>query len=254
MDRRQKGPTINSQTEPPALAIDHLPIAVVGCRVFQGLLDLHLPPSQTGSITFLDYGLHRWPNRLHQAVQSQIDDLEEPHLVVLGYGLCGNGLDGIKARQHTLLVSRADDCIAILLGSRARYREEFEKEPGTYYLTKGWLESGSHPLNEYREYAARHGPEDAQWIMDQQYQHYRRLVFLAHSRQELAAYRDRALEVAEFCGQWGMQYEEALGADLFLRRLAKAALDPTGEDPDFLLVPPGGEIQQSAFLWVESLP
>ncbi len=233
---------------------NRLPIVVIGCRVFRGLLDAHLSPSIANSVTFLDYGLHRWPTRLREAVQVQIDSLTTPSLVVLGYGLCGNGLDGIKAHQHTLLISRADDCIAILLGSRARYLQEFEKEPGTYYLTKGWLESGSHPLNEFREYSAQFGPEDAQWIMDQQYQHYRRLVFVAHTRQDLSAYRDQALEVAEYCAQWGMRYEEILGAELYVERLAKAALAPMADDPDFVLVPPGGQIRQAEFLRQQVAP
>ncbi len=227
---------------------ERLPIAVIGCRVFRDLLDAHLPGSLVDSVTFLDYGLHRWPAKLHEAVQAQIDGLVTPSLVVLGYGLCGNGLDGIEARQHTLLIPRADDCITVLLGSRSRYVEEFETEPGTYYLTKGWLELGSHPLNEFREYEARYGLENAQWIMDQQYQHYRRLVFVAHSHRELATYRAQAQEVGEFCAQWGMRYEEILGSELFVERLARAALHPDAIDSDFLLVPPGGQIQQAEFL------
>jgi len=63
--------------------------------------------------------------------------------------LCGNGLNGIRAGQHILLIPRADDCIAILLGSYQVYKQEFQSAPGTYYLSKGWLESGSNPLSEY---------------------------------------------------------------------------------------------------------
>jgi hypothetical protein len=225
-----------------------LPIVVIGCRVFKDLLSAHLPAPLVKNSTFLDFGLHRWPSRLRQTIQAEIDGLESTSLVVLGYGLCGNGLDGIQARQHTLLMSRADDCIAILLGSYDRYLEEFESEPGTYYLTKGWLESGSHPLNEFREYEAKYGTQEAQWIMDQQYQHYRRLVFVAHSRHELEAYRPLASEVAEYCARWGMRYEEILGSELYIERLAQAAFSPDNVDADFLLIPPGGEIRQTDFL------
>jgi hypothetical protein len=93
--------------------------------------------------------------------------VKEPSLIVLGYGLCGNGARGVKSRRHTLLIPRTDDCIAILLGSRRAYRREFNAVPGTYYLSKGWLESGSHPLSEYEEYAERYGREEAKWILDQ---------------------------------------------------------------------------------------
>lgn len=228
--------------------LGQLPVVVIACRVFQGLLDANLPASLVTETTFLDYGLHRVPAKLTGAVQAEIDSIEAPSLVVLGYGLCGNGLAGVKSRQHTLLISRADDCIAILLGSYERYLQEFDSEPGTYYLTKGWLESGSHPLNEFREYQQRYGTEQADWLMDQQYQHYKRLVLVAHSPQDLAKYRPLALEIAEYCQRWGMAYEEILGSELYIRRLAEAAEEGEADPRDFVIVPPGEEIQQGAFL------
>ena len=226
----------------------HMPVVVIACKVFQGLLDDHLPPDLAGQITFLDYGLHRVPANLTLAVQEEIDKLEQPSLVLLGYGLCGNGLDRIQARDHHLLISRADDCIAILLGSYKRYIEEFESEPGTYYLTKGWLESGSNPLSEYREYKDRYGQKEAEWLMDQQYQHYKRLVLVAHSQEDLDKYRPQALEVAEFCERWGMEYEEILGSDLYVRRLVEMAIKTPEANQDFIVVPPGGEIKQMQFI------
>lgn len=224
------------------------PIVIVSCKVFHGLLERYLPDGLVKQITFLDYGLHRVPNNLNWTVQDTIDSIEEPSLIVLGYGLCGNGLNNVKAGPHTLLIPRADDCIAILLGSYQAYLNEFEAEPGTYYLTKGWLESGSDPLKEYHEVAEKYGEKDAQWIMDQQYQHYKRLLFVAHTQEDLDKYRPRALEVAQYCEQWGMRYEERLGSDNFVRRLVEAAADPEQAGDDFLVIPPGGVLQQSQFI------
>jgi hypothetical protein len=166
----------------------------------------------------------------------------------LGYGLCGNGLKGVKSKKHTLLIPRTDDCIAILLGSYHKYIEEFDKIPGTYYLTKGWLESGSNPLQEYQEYKEKYGEESATWIMDQQYQHYERLVLVAHSEEDLVKYRPQAQEVAEYCKRWGMRYEEILGTDVYVRRLIQVstALERAGDD--ILIIPPGGEIKQEEFM------
>jgi hypothetical protein len=224
------------------------PIVIVSCKVFNGLLERYLPDGLAKQITFLDYGLHRVPNNLNWTVQDTIDNIEEPSLIVLGYGLCGNGLDNIKAGPHTLLIPRADDCIAILLGSYQTYLEEFQAEPGTYYLTKGWLESGSDPLKEYHEIVEKYGEKDAKWIMDQQYQHYKRLLFVAHTQEDLDQYRPRALEVAQYCEQWGMRYEERLGSDNFVRRLVEMAANPEQAGNDFLVIPPGGVLQQSQFI------
>lgn len=224
------------------------PIVVIACRVMQSMLDALLPPDLVSQISYLDYGLHRVPSKLTWTLQDAVDAVETPSLIVLGYGLCGNGLHGIKAGPHFLLMPRTDDCIAILLGSREAYLREFEAEPGTYYLSKGWLESGSNPLNEYREYAAKYGEEDAAWIMDTQYQNYARLVLVTQNEADMAAYRSQALEVAAYCQRWGMRYEEILGSDGYVRRLIAAMTDLTRTDGDFLLVPPGGEIRQSDFI------
>jgi len=227
---------------------DQLPIVVIACKVFESLLQEYMPDEMAQRVTYLDYGLHRVPAKLTWAVQEAIDSIEEPSLVVLGYGLCGNGLDSIKARKHTLLIARADDCIAILLGSYRRYIQEFEANPGTYYLTKGWLESGSDPLKEYREYVEKYGAEEAQWVMDMQYQHYKRLVLVAHTQEDLEAYRPRALEVAQYCQRWGMEYSEILGSDLFVRRLIEVAGNLSSADGEFVVVEPGGELKQSQFI------
>jgi hypothetical protein len=146
---------------------NRMPVRIAACRVLQDALEPVLPEHLTEQVTFQEYGLHRLPDKLTGTLQERIDDVKEPSLIVLGYGVCGNGAQGVKSRQHTLLIPRTDDCIAILLGSRRAYRREFNAVPGTYYLSKGWLESGSHPLSEYEEYAERYGREEAKWILDQ---------------------------------------------------------------------------------------
>jgi hypothetical protein len=231
-------------------------VVIIACQVLQDLLTQLLPRELAKDTVFMDYGLHRVPNKMTGTLQETIDAIEEPSLVVLGYGLCGNGLRGLRAGQHTLLVPRADDCIALLLGSYQAYMREFQAVPGTYYLSKGWLESGSHPLIEYEEYVPRFGAKEAMWLMDQQYQHYERLVLVAHSQADLETYRPQALEVARFCERWGMRYEEILGSDGYVRRLVelvRAAVKGTTSitdlaDGDFLVVPAGDEIQQEQFM------
>ena len=224
------------------------PIVVIACKVFQGILERFLPVDLTDQVTFLDYGLHEFPKKLTTALQEQIDSVVEPSRILLGYGLCGNGLDGIQAGQHTLIIPRADDCIAIFLGSYEAYLREFNANPGTYYLTKGWLESGSDPLREYHEMVEKYGEETGEWIMDQQYQHYRRLVLVAHTQEDLETYRPRALEVAEYCQRWDMKYEEVLGSDAYIRKLVEAANTLNNSNEEFLVIPPGGVIRQDQFL------
>ncbi len=228
---------------------DAKPIVIIACQVFKEMLADAMPPNLAAKTIYLDYGLHRTPHKIVSSVQQLLDELETPSLVVLGYGLCGNGITGIEARHHTLLVPRADDCITMFLGSRQRYYEEFEREPGTYWLSKGWLESGSHPLKEYEEYRQKYGAEDAMWLLDQQYQHYKRLVFVAHNQHDLDHYREQAQAVSRFCERWGMRYEEILGSDQFLKQLVAVAQDISQADDNFVIIPPDGSIHLDQFMY-----
>ena len=225
-----------------------LPLVLLACAVFKNLLENMLPDALATEVTFLDYGLHSVPKNLKIAVQEALDAIEEPSLVILGYGLCGNGLDGIQAGIHTLLIPRADDCIAIFLGSYAAYRREFDNNPGTYYLTKGWLESGSDPLREYEKLVDKYGRETADWLMHEQYQHYKRLVFVAHTQDDLDRYAPRARQVGEYMSQWGVRYEEISGSENYLRQLAKFSDDLKSANDDFLVIHPGGELTQRMFI------
>jgi hypothetical protein len=57
-----------------------------------------------------------------------------------------------------------DDCIAIFLGSCEAYREQTKKEPGTYYLTKGWIEVGDNLFEEHKRMIEKFGEQKAQRI------------------------------------------------------------------------------------------
>ena len=225
-----------------------LPLVLIACKVFQDFIEHFLPDGMLKQTIFMEYGLHRVPRNLKPALQEQIDSIEEPSLILLGYGLCGNGLDGIRSGKHTLLVPRVDDCIAVLLGSYQAYLKEFNSVPGTYYLSKGWLESGSNPLQEYREYVGKYGEERASWLMDQQYHNYKRLVLVSHQQADLEKYRPQAQEVAGYCARWGMYYQEILGSDQYVRRLVEVAEDLDQVDQEFLVIPPGGELKQRMFI------
>jgi hypothetical protein len=241
---------------------DSLPVVVIACNVFEDMLKDALPPDLAARVEYYDMALHVTPKKMMQTLQEAIDSVETPSLIVLAYGLCGNGLNGIRAGRHVLLIPRVDDCIAIMLGSRQAYQEQFRTEPGTYYLGRGWLEAdvtritaggttdaryGADPLTTYHMYVEQYGPETADWLMDQLYQHYKRLAFVTHTQAELEKYRPRVQEIAHFCERWGMRYEEIVGSDRYMRRLIEVATVLDQADGEFLVIPPGGVIEQEQF-------
>lgn len=220
-----------------------LPVVLLACKVFEGIFENRAGVSNI----FLDYGLHSVPKQLKVALQEKLEMIEEPSLVVLGYGLCGNGLDGIQSGKHTLVIPKADDCVAIFMGSRQRYMEEFNANSGTYYLTKGWFEVGSDPLSEYEGLVDKYGQDTADWLMEQQFQHYKRLLFVAHNQEDLDAYRPRALEVAEYCERFGMDFEEYIGSDELIRKISGVLESFQNLSPDFIVVNPGEILKQEMF-------
>jgi hypothetical protein len=220
-----------------------LSIVFIACRVFEILLSRYIPLELKDRVTFMDYGLHSHPKHLHKALQAEIDAITTPSLIVLAYGMCGNGLKDIQSGIHTLLMPKTEDCIAIFLGSDAAYRTEFKANPGTYYLTGGWLEAGSDPLKEYEKYVGKYGQKNADFVMDQLYRNYKRIALVGHSEEDLASYRERAMQVAEYAKRWGMTYHEISGSDDYVRNLVKIATDLSKADDAFWVVPPGEKIE-----------
>jgi hypothetical protein len=239
---------VHRDSERSELLEPNMPVVIIACRVLQDMFEALIPESLASEIRFMDYGLHSVPKKMTQTLQAELDQIKQPSLVVLGYGLCGNGLDGLEAGPHTLLIPRTDDCIAILLGSYEAYKKEFHSVPGTYYLSKGWLESGSHPLKEYEEIKAKYGEEEAKWMMDMQYKNYERLCLVAHNQPDLKRYRPQAQEVARYCEQWGFRYEEILGSSAYVLQLLDVAANLSKADGNFVVIRPGGRVTQRLFM------
>jgi hypothetical protein len=223
-------------------------VVVLACAVMEDLIRPHLN-DESIETTYMDFGLHEQPKRMAPALQKVLDAQEEPCLVLVGYGLCGTGLVGLESGQHTLVIPKTHDCIAILLGSHKEYMRTIDENPGTYYLTKGWLESGTDPKQEYDGYVERYGQKSADLVMDTMYRHYKQICLVAHSEADLASQRERALEVAAFCKErWGMGYVERVGSDELISRLMAAPrhLDVLGDE--FVVIPPGGEVTLEQFV------
>src|ERR1043166_6848724 len=126
----------------------------------------------------LDFGLHLRPKELKKSLQEKIDIAsQDTDVLLLGYGLCSMAVVGLHATTAHLVIPRVDDCIAIFLGSRNAYREQAQKAPGTYYLTKGWIEVGDTPFTEYQRLIQKYGEAKAKWMIQLMLKNYTRLGF-----------------------------------------------------------------------------
>lgn len=220
---------------------------VIACSVLNDLLGSRLPPGTP--VTWMDITLHNTPRKLATSLQANIDAIAEPSHVLIGYGLCGNGLVGVKAREHTLIIPRTHDCVAMFLGSHQRYVQRFFASPNTYYLTKGWIDAKDEPLTDYLDYVRDYDQETADYLVDMKYKHYRKLCMVGFSQEELDACRPDAMKVAAFCKErFGMEYEETIGTTQLIDEMLRLSHDHADLSDEFVVVRPGGEIGAEMFL------
>jgi len=187
------------------------------------------------SYEVLDFGLHTNPKSLKRALQNAINSsAPDIKTVLLGYGLCSQAVVGLRSGSRTLIIPRVDDCIAIFLGSAAEYQKQHRSVPGTYYLTKGWIEFGDTPFSEYDILVERYGEQIAQRIINKILKNYTRLAFINTGNNELEHYRDLARSLAE---QFGLRYEEIEGSDVLIKKMIYRPWDD-----EFIIIPPGKTI------------
>ena len=204
-------------------------------------------------VELLKIGLHNQPLNLRARLQEAIDATTSPpyDAIVLAYGLCGKATAGLTARQIPLVIPRAHDCITLFLGSRARYKEQFENQPGTYWYVQDYVErresSGTAlslgaglDLNieeTYDDYVEKYGQENADYLMEVMgawQEHYQRAVYIDMGVGDGSEIERQTMEEAT---RRGWNFERQTGDLLLIRRLLSAEWDQ-----DFLVVEPGRQI------------
>jgi hypothetical protein len=211
---------------------------VIACAtVIEEMMPL-MPPGMSSEV--LDFGLHLKPENLKKTLQEAIDaSCAKYDTVILGYGLCSMAIVGLTARGCTLVVPRVDDCIAIFLGSKDAYTEQASKEPGTYYLTKGWIEVSDTPFEEHKRMVEKYGEEKADYIMSIMLKHYKRLAYIDTGQQDQDRYRDYAKSTAQ---KFNLHFEEIPGSDALIRKLIFGPWDN-----EILVASPGHTIEYLDF-------
>jgi hypothetical protein len=170
-------------------------------------------------VDYVDGALHDYPDRMRAALQERIDAAPGDCDICLSCARCSNGTVGLRGGEHRLILPAADDCISLLLGSRARYLEEHGSQPGTYYYTRGWIDFIDDPYKEYLQIIPKYGEEKAAYVA--------RLIM---------EYLDTV------CRFYDLPLERLTGSLRFLEKLVSGPYDD-----EFIVVEAGDVLDESRF-------
>jgi hypothetical protein len=210
-------------------------------------------------VSFLSQGLHVTPDKLRVLLGEEIEKANQgfPYAhfgekdyydyIILAYGLCDNSVIGLSSSGSPLVVPRAHDCITLLLGSKDRYSELFNKSPGTYWYSRGWIECSLQPgETRYKKtrdsYVEKFGEDNADYLMEMEqgwFKSYQRAFFIDwEGLGNSEYYRAYTKKCAEYL-KW--KYDETQGSMLLMEKILSGIFD----EEEVQIVPPGSLIAAS---------
>lgn len=192
-----------------------------------------------GPLVPVDGTLHRSPSRLRGHLQQIIDGAGASRLV-LAMGLCGGATSDLAAGRATLALPLVDDCLALLLGSQEEYRRQTGECPGTYFLSKGWLDSPDSIVGEYERCRALRGADFARRMVRCLIGGYRRMVYIETG---LPGEEEAVSRAGAFASAFGLEFLRRPGDLALLSNLVRGR-----PDPRVLTLPPGATTSFFDFL------
>ena len=158
-------------------------LKLICCEVFFRMACLAASQSvNTVDLEFTPLRAHTEADDLRTRIQEAIDRTEtadnQYDAIVLGFGLCGNSIAGIKARGLKLIVPRAHDCCTVFLGSREKFVHNFKDRLSAQWSSHGYLERsgdyfGGTELSksigfsrEYEDLVEQYGEENAKFVWE----------------------------------------------------------------------------------------
>lgn len=227
---------------------------LIACEVFVRSASLAVATSpHTVDPVFTPKAAHAEAEKLRNTVQELIDEADATGLydaIVLGLGLCGNGLVGVRAGTTTLVLPRAHDCCTLFLGSKERFHEHFGENLSATWASPGYMERGDEYLresdvgkalgldSEYEQLVEQYGEENAAYVWETLHPpiNQTEITFIEDPDITDDSFRQSVEDDAK---TKGLAFR-LLPGDM---RLIRQLIHGEWNDDEFLTVPPGAAIQ-----------
>lgn len=231
-------------------------IHIIACRIFSRELSYLASQSEHQvDITWVGRGLHNTPEKLRLHLQHTVEDVyrqletgeleHRPDFIVLGYGLCSNGVVGVRCKDIPIVAPRTDDCIALFLGSQERYLKEFTESKGAFWLNSGWLEQSLRLFDaedirrkKWLEYAEKYGEDNADYLIEIESSWENNYSTLGYIHSKIYDSEENLLRTKQEAADRNWNLRE-VDDDL---RLLRMMTDGTWNDREFLILKPGERI------------
>ena len=124
----------------------------------------------TYPVVYLQRGLHRNPSVLRNLLQQEIDRHQDVDIILLTYGLCGRGTEGIVSWNTELVMPRFHDCIHQLL--------ENHVDKNSLYATRAWTIDKESIGGQCSTVLAAYGRERGMEVLDTIYGGYEKITLI----------------------------------------------------------------------------
>lgn len=208
---------------------------VIACKaLFRELSFISARIDDVLDITYMRRSLHDTPDILRKTLQDEIDIVdsgddmhsneipygEDYDAILLGYGLCSNGISSLTSKKYKLVVPRCDDCIALYLGSYDKYKTFFDAHPGTYWYNASWIENGYTPSEhtdnaKLKEYTHLYGADNAEYLISEEntVRNYNTAAYVAWDELNFPHHEQYTKEAAD---HFGWEYKKVQGNSSWL--------------------------------------
>ena len=207
---------------------------LICCRALSHLIEPMLDPHVERVI--LPIRLHLNQHNLNKSLQEEIFRIEEDQCdILLGYGLCGRGVEGVMSRKSRLIIPKVDDCVGAILGSKSRHHGILNENAGTFFLEPEWIDTDVDVFAQCLKGLDKIPEEYRKDIVDMALKHYSRLVLIEHNPDKASFASARCSALAK---QYHLEFVQLQSDLTLLKDFAGGRIDPDR----FIIVEPGQKV------------